>query len=85
MYGDVSWLSQGNVLSLFCSLKCSVLNFSTEINEFPEKRELLTNSDWLNDLDFLVDITGHLNALNHKLQGSNSLFTKLCNDDTSCY
>ena len=38
------------------------------------------NRDWLNDLAFLVDITGHLNILNLRLQGSSLLFTDMCNN-----
>ena len=45
-----------------------------QINELPTEREYLTNNEWLNDLGFLVDITGNLNNLNVQLQGSNKLF-----------
>ena len=55
------------------------MEFLTEINELPTERECLTNNEWLNDLAFLVDITGHLNNLNVQLQESNKLFTNLCN------
>ena len=46
----------------------------------PRGRDYLTNNGGLNDLTFLVDITCHFNKLNLKFQGSNRLFTNLCND-----
>ena len=45
----------------------------------PTERECLTNNEWLNNVAFLVDTTGLLNNLNLKLQGSNKMFTNLCN------
>ena len=80
MYCEVRWLSKGKVLSRFWLLKDSVYQFLAEIDELSVEREFLVNSEWLNDLAFLVDITGHLNALNLKLQGSSKLFTNMCND-----
>jgi len=35
------------------------------------------------DMSFLVDLTGYLNNLNLKLQGSSKLFTTLCKDVAS--
>lgn len=68
------------MLSRFWLLKDSVYQFLAEIDELSVEREFLVNSEWLNDLAFLVDITDHLNALNLKLQGSSKLFTNMCND-----
>ena len=77
------WFSKGMVLSRFWSLKDSVHQFLTEINELSEERKYLLDDEWLNDLAFLVDITSHLNDLNVKLQGSSKLFTNMCNDVNS--
>ena len=41
--------------------------------EFPE----LSSPDWLADLAFLTDLTGHLNSLNNRLQGRDQLVTHL--------
>ena len=41
-------------------------------NEVPE----LSDSDWITDLAFLLDITIHLNALNCKLQGKNIVISE---------
>jgi len=83
MYCEVRWLSKGQVLARFWSLRNSVLQFLTEIDELATERDCLADRGWLNDLAFLVDITGHLNKLNVNLQGSNTLFTNLCNDVAS--
>ena len=83
LHCEVRWLSKGMVLSRFWSLKDSVHQFLTEINELSEERKYLLDDEWLNDLDFLVDITSHLNDLNVKLQGGSKLFTNMCNDVNS--
>ncbi|XP_064081865.1 general transcription factor II-I repeat domain-containing protein 2A-like [Macrobrachium nipponense] len=81
-YGDlvfftqVRWLSRGNTLKRFISLLDEIEIFLNEKNKMvPE----LTNADWLCDLSFLVDLTSHLNNLNHKLQGNNQLISQLAN------
>ena len=84
LHCEVRWLSKGKVLSRVWALMASILEFLTEINELSRSVcKCLTNNEWLNDLAFLVDITGHLNNLNLKFQGSNKLFTNLCNDIAS--
>lgn len=83
LHCEVRRLSKGEVLSYFCLLKNSVLQFSEEKGELPGERELLLNNVWLRDLAFLTDITGHLNTLNMNLQGSNKLLTNLATDVTS--
>jgi len=85
LHCEVRWLSRGKVHSRFWLLRNSVglLSFLKEINELPSECESLADNDWLNDLAFLVDITGHLKTLNTRLQGSNKLFTNLCNDVNS--
>ncbi|XP_064079452.1 general transcription factor II-I repeat domain-containing protein 2A-like [Macrobrachium nipponense] len=81
-YGDlvfftqIRWLSRGNTLKRFISLLDEIEIFLNEKNKIvPE----LTNADWLCDLSFLVDLTSHLNNLNHKLQGNNQLISQLAN------
>ena len=79
LHCEVRWLSKGKVLSRFGELKNRVLEFLTEIDEFPAEHGFLADGDWQNDLAFLVDITAHLNALNVQLQGSHEFFTNMCN------
>ena len=54
-----------------------MLQFSREIDELPKEYECLKDNEWLNDLAFFIHITGHLNVLNSKLQGSDKLFTDM--------
>uniref|UniRef100_H3AYP7 HAT C-terminal dimerisation domain-containing protein n=1 Tax=Latimeria chalumnae TaxID=7897 RepID=H3AYP7_LATCH len=66
MHNNVRWLSHGKVLTRFAAcLK--------EIKTFLEMKGVthpeLSNCDWLLKFYYLVDITGHLNQLNVKLQG----------------
>ena len=61
---DVRWLSKGKVLDRFFSLLPHFLKEKRQ--NFPE----LSSATWLLDVAFLSDITGHLNQLNLKLQGS---------------
>jgi len=82
LHCEVRWLSKGQVLSLFLTLKDCVRQFLIEI-QLAIERDCLVDNQFLNDLAFLVDITGHLNTLNVKLQGSNKLFTNMCNDINS--
>lgn len=83
LHCEVRWLSKGKVLSRFWGLKNHIMEFLAEIKELPAECECLASNEWVNDLAFLVDITDHLNNLNLKLQGSNKLFTNLCNDVAS--
>jgi len=48
-------------------------------NEPPETRALLCDNNWLTDLEFLLNVTGHLNHLNIKLQGKTKPFPNLIN------
>ena len=61
-------------------MKNAIHNFLKERNELPEERALLIDDNWLFELAFLVDITGHLNDLNLKLHGKNKLFPDLVHD-----
>ena len=59
------WLSRGTTLKRFFELR-------TEVKAFMENDGMavpvLSDSKWLMDLAFLVDITLELNSLNKKLQ-----------------
>uniref|UniRef100_A0A5S6QHL4 Dimer_Tnp_hAT domain-containing protein n=1 Tax=Trichuris muris TaxID=70415 RepID=A0A5S6QHL4_TRIMR len=79
-YGDlvyhceVRWLSRGNMLRRFYELR-------NEIKQFMEMKgklvRELSDSKWLCDLAFMVDITNYLSELNLKLQGPNQLLSSL--------
>uniref|UniRef100_A0A8C5PAV1 HAT C-terminal dimerisation domain-containing protein n=1 Tax=Leptobrachium leishanense TaxID=445787 RepID=A0A8C5PAV1_9ANUR len=75
-YADLlGWLSRGNVLKRFASLLSEIKAFFLEKGvHYPE----LTNDQWIQKLYFMVDVTSHLNQLNHKLQGKgNTIFSML--------
>ncbi|XP_066471476.1 EPM2A-interacting protein 1-like isoform X1 [Tiliqua scincoides] len=71
-YSAVRWLSCEKVLSWFFQLREDIKSFLAENNR-PET--LLSNTDWLWKLAFFVDLTGHMNQLNLKLQGKRNLIT----------
>jgi len=66
LHSNVRWLSRGNVLSRFAACLSEIRTF-LELKgiEHPE----LANTEWLLKFYYLVDITGHLNQLNVKMQG----------------
>ncbi len=79
-YGDVvyhsavCWLSRGNVLKRFYSLRSEINQFLKAKNQpFHE----LSNPLWLADLAFLVDLHDHLNTLNKRVQGKDQLMSDL--------
>ncbi len=45
-----------------------------------QRKEPLCDYNWLFDLSFLIDVTGHLNHLYLKLQGKDKLLPTLVND-----
>lgn len=79
-YGDlvyhceVRWLSRGNMLMRFYELRDEVKQFM-EMKGTPVRE--LSDSKWLCDLAFMVDITKYLSELNVKLQGPNQLLSSL--------
>ncbi|KAI4830515.1 hypothetical protein KUCAC02_002143 [Chaenocephalus aceratus] len=80
-YGDliylceVRWLSLASMLARFYQLREEVKQF-TEMKGKPVME--LSDSKWLCDLGFMVDITSkYLAELNVKLQGPNQLFSSL--------
>uniref|UniRef100_H2ZZS8 DUF4371 domain-containing protein n=1 Tax=Latimeria chalumnae TaxID=7897 RepID=H2ZZS8_LATCH len=84
-YGDllchteVRWLSRGNILKRFFVLREEIKSF---LQEKGRDISVMEDRDWIADLAFLTDVTGHLNDLNLRLQGSQhlicDLFEALC-------
>uniref|UniRef100_A0A671LBA9 Uncharacterized protein n=1 Tax=Sinocyclocheilus anshuiensis TaxID=1608454 RepID=A0A671LBA9_9TELE len=66
LHSNVRWLSKGRVLARFAACL-------DEVKAFLEKKGIthpeLTDQDWLCKFYYLVDITGHLNQLNVRMQG----------------
>ena len=71
---DVRWLSRGSALQRFFSLREEIGHFLAEKGQPMQE---LSDTVWLADLAFLVDITKHLNALNASLQGSDAVVSQL--------
>ena len=72
-YIEVRWLSSHKVLKRFLQLLEEIVLF-LEIKDYDCSE--LKDVNWIQDLAFLVDITGHLSQLNINLQGKNMLMTK---------
>ncbi|XP_067123968.1 general transcription factor II-I repeat domain-containing protein 2-like [Centruroides vittatus] len=71
---EVRWLSRGQMLKRFYDLLNEIKSFMTsKAKSVPE----LDDANWLADLAFLVDLTGHLNDLNTRLQGKNQLISAM--------
>ncbi|XP_074050066.1 general transcription factor II-I repeat domain-containing protein 2A-like isoform X2 [Macrotis lagotis] len=71
---EVRQLSHGNLLVRFYELRNEVKQFM-EMKGRPVRE--LSDSQWLCDLAFMVDITKHLSELTVKLQGPNQLLSNL--------
>ena len=73
-HNDVRWLSRGTALQRFYALKKEIGQFMEDKGQpMPE----LSDTAWLADLAFLVDMTRHLNVLNTNLQGQNAVVSQL--------
>uniref|UniRef100_A0A3P9JU81 HAT C-terminal dimerisation domain-containing protein n=1 Tax=Oryzias latipes TaxID=8090 RepID=A0A3P9JU81_ORYLA len=67
LHSNVRWLSRGKVLSRFAACLSEIRTFLERKNvEHPE----LADTEWLLKFYYLVDMTGHLNHLNVKMQAS---------------
>ncbi|XP_069007851.1 general transcription factor II-I repeat domain-containing protein 2A-like [Embiotoca jacksoni] len=67
-HSNVRWLSLGKVCQRVWELKQEIISFLElleKADDFPE----LSDTDWLCDLAFAVDILTHMNELNVKLRG----------------
>lgn len=69
-FTEVRWLSRGKVLDYFCSLLSEIRIFLASKDKSHQE---LSDPNWLLNLAFLTDITGHLNVLNKQLQGENKI------------
>ena len=71
--GEVRWISRGRLLKRFFDLR-------DEIKYLRNRRESRWPSwmmNFLNNLDFLADVTEHLDQLNTKIQGANQIFSHM--------
>ena len=73
-HSDVRWLSRGSVLQRFYSLRLEIDQFLRVKNQGVDE---LMDPQWLADLAFLVDLTGHLKELYTTFQGKDQLVSQL--------
>ncbi|KAK0141206.1 General transcription factor II-I repeat domain-containing protein 2A [Merluccius polli] len=74
LHCTVRWLSKGKVLSRFFELLDAVKMFMEEKNKnYPQ----LSDTKWLMDLAFLVDMLSYLDKLNLDLQGKSKMLPDL--------
>lgn len=75
-FTEVRWLSRGKVLRRVFDLRAEIVEFMAKKGK-PVKQ--FENAEWMSDLAFLTDITGHLNDLNLSLQGKDKLVHNMLN------
>ncbi|KAK3909786.1 General transcription factor II-I repeat domain-containing protein 2 [Frankliniella fusca] len=73
-YTKVRWLSRGKVLHRFFLLREEINTF---MNDAKRPVAELSDPKWIEDLAYFVDVCGHLNVLNTKMQGKKNLMTDL--------
>ncbi|KAK7919119.1 hypothetical protein WMY93_010403 [Mugilogobius chulae] len=74
LHSNVRWLSKGKVLERFWKIRNEIKDFLAQ-QKSPKAQvflDFLEEESNLDTLAFLVDITGHLNDLNLKLQGKDN-------------
>lgn len=71
LHTDIRWLSAGNCLQRFFSLRKEIPIFlkNDVKSDTTEMENQMVDAKFLSDLAFLTDLTSHLNELNLKLQG----------------
>ena len=73
-FGNVCWLSQGDMLQRICRLKEKIPNFLKQKNinaaEFQDQK-------WVSNLAILVNVTSHLHKLNLQLQRKHQLINDM--------
>ncbi|XP_022625841.1 SCAN domain-containing protein 3-like [Seriola dumerili] len=71
LHNNVRWLSKGNALGCFWSIQKEIAAFLQQLKrqKATQFANFLQDNNKMDVVAFLVDITGHLNKLNLKLQG----------------
>ena len=71
LHNNVRWLSKGNALGRFWSIRKEIAAFLQQLKsqKATQFANFLQDKHKMDVVAFLVDITGHLNELNLKLQG----------------
>jgi hypothetical protein len=70
---------------MFTFVKIPSLNFKIFLEMKGESLDKLCDDNWVQDLAFMVDIAGHLNDLNLKLQGKRQVVVSLYSYITVTY